>query len=740
MSRKRLGCVLCFLAWSLGVLYSETELRFSNVLTDNMVLQRDKDLSCWGWAKPGSEVEVMLTQSRDEVIAFVGEKALDRVTGRQPKIVEHEKIGKVRLSYIDESSRVLKTINRTIKAGQNGKWIVKLGSHGASYSPTFLAAKSEGTGIAIKNLLIGEVWIASGQSNMRWKGRANMWESEGLLPNAVRYASHQAGSSTPEDTIGYPVQWMKAEDGVAKTFSTIPYFFGKFLHERLKVPVGIINIAQGGSFSSEWCSREVLESANSPLISKSLKDYDQKAIDDPNFKGIRGPATLFNARLFPIRHLSVSGVIYLQGENEALSGTLVEYQKTFPGVIESYREALDRPDLPFGIISLQGMGAQKGYSISSYSIARSIHLQTHLKTPNTGYIVAHDIGGGIHPNYKRPLSERAVYWALRDVYGVLGSVKKTRVKDVIFEKEKAIISFEEVTLKNGEWTEPKTVTPRANNQAPISGFMIAGENQVWFPGVVGGSGELDGLTTLSISSPMVPKPAALRYGWEGWSRANLGPFYDPIPPYRSDDWPLLPKDELMSPDLDAMPLGEKRYLESHETKARMLELPLNEGVAISAKNLALRHASPKKMMLSMLTGVEGLLDHFQSEKYEEMTQEWAEKAFHTIPPRYWRRDRMNPTRLAKWSWLMERALRFDTFASDMEKSLGEKEVMAKLQNLKDAIEEFKGELEALPEENVMTRPEMLDKFLPLAEKEKERLLKKGVDLRTLEREMGRRPF
>ena len=738
MTPKR-RILLAALCLSVQVGLAAPPLRFAHIFNDNMVVQRDQDLSVWGWAKAGAEVEILLTQSREEAIAFAGKEALERVEHRRVTKKDNPKIPHVRIAYQEESPSRLVSIRGTVTANARGEWTTTLGTLKATFIPVFLAARSGTEGVAIQNLLIGEVWIASGQSNMRRGGRENLWESHGLLPNAVRYASHQARNSTPQETIEQPVIWNMAEDGIAQTFSSIPYFFGKFLHEQLKVPVGIINIAQGGSQSIEWCSRDVLEKADSPLISKMLADYDRKLKEDPDATGIIGPTNLYNARLYPIRHLNVAGVIYLQGETEALSNGLVAYQKTFPGVIQSYREALGNPDLPFGIIALQGMGSSDGYSIHSYSIARYIHLRTHKKTPHTGYIVSHDIGGGIHPNYKRPIAERAVYWALRDIYKVMNNVKKNLIKGVRFAGHQALVSFEEMELKDGRWVNPKPVWPQTNDQNDIGGFMIAGKDQVWFPGEIGGVGRLDGPTTLAISNPMVPKPVALRYAWEGWSKGNLGPFYDPIPPYRTDNWRLLPEDKLPEPGSEEAQ-GVKRYMDGHEVENRKLELPLEEGIAASAKNLALRYAHPKGGMLATTAAIEGLLDNFNAATFKDLTSGWSQKAMLTVPSRYYRRDRMTPTRRAKWSWLMERALCFDSFVDDMDSSLSSSEVKSALKDLKSDLERLKTALGKFPDPEVMSQADLVDRFLPMAKKEKERLEKEGVNLRKLETEMRRRPF
>jgi sialate O-acetylesterase len=731
-----LGLCLVLIA---EVVNAETQvLRFADVFTDNMVLQRDRDMVCWGWAKPGSTVEVLLTQSKDQAISFAGIDALKREEKNAKNRPSNPVIGKVRLTYIDDGPAAFKSVTKRAMADRAGRWEVRLGKHAASFTPTYLAARSGDERIAIKNLLIGEVWIASGQSNMAWGAtRDKMWENHGLIFNGIRYAKVGGDSYTPRETLSGG-GWIVCEDGAVAGLSTVPYLFGQYLHRRLKVPVGIINIAQGGSYAREWCDRARLEQMNSPTVNAQIAKLDQKVKQDPKAENGRGPATLFNARLYPLRHMAVAGVIYLQGENEALTGSLPQYGKTFPGVIASYRAAFGRPDLPFGIITLQGMGDASGMNTSSYAVARAIHQAVHRKTPNTGYIVAHDIGGGIHPNYKRPLAERAVYWALRDVYRVINRAQRQRIKQVTFDGGSALVEFESVELKDGKWTNAKAVLPRTNDQNYRAGFMIAGADRKWFPGRISvNEGEVVGFR---ISHPMVAKPVAVRYAWDGWSKANLGSWHDPIPPYRTDDWPIVASDEVYDPASGKPTPSELRYFRSNEANNRKLELPLQLAVTESYAQLTRRHAHPKAILLSTVGSIQELMQNFDVERYAQLAPDLRLRALHSIPVRYWRRDRYSPARRAKWGWLLERVIRLETLPRDMQQAVNKPAVKAKLAKLNQALSELHAELKKLPDAPAMTVDTMLDKVLPIMEAEKQRLTEQGIDMTKQKRELSKNPF
>lgn len=723
---------------SINNVNAQQALKFADIFTDNMVLQRGTDIKCWGWAKPGVDVEVMLTQSKEEVLAFVGKKALAQSEKETKTTDNNPKTGKVRIAYVEEDPIDFKTVTKTATADKDGLWEVKLGKQKASFTPKYLAAKSGDESVVLKNILIGEVWVASGQSNMSFGNtRDKMWENKGLIFNGLRFIDVSGDSYTPRESLASS-GWIECEDGKVQGLATIPYLFGQNLHRQLKVPVGIIKISMGGSYAREWCDRELLEKMDSPTVNEDIKEHDKKVKNDPSTRDSRGPSSLFNARFYPFRKLDVAGVIYLQGENEALCGDLPQYVKTFPGVIESYRKAMGKPDLPFGIITLQGMGSKKGLGQSSYSVAREIHQNVHKKKPNTGYVVAHDIGGGIHPSWKRPLAERAVYWALRDVYKVIDQAKKTQIKSVTFSNGEALVEFEQYELKDGKWVNPKPIIPGTNNQDRRAGFMIAGKDGEWFPGCI--SIQQEKPIGLIISNPMVKNPVALRYGWEGWSNANLGQWFDPIPPYRTDDWKIVEKDEIYNAQSDRLNPAQISYYKLNKNRNRELLLPLQMATEESKIKLTKRYAHPKEMLLETVRSMKKLVHNFDVESYNKLAPELRMLALHNIPCRYWRRDRYSPARRAKWGWYIERILRLENLPQDMKKTVTDPGVKAKLSELENALSGLEQELQKLPDAGKMDFDTMLDKILVVMEKEKERLSKEGVDMEKQKRALSKNRF
>jgi len=437
--------------------------------------------------------------------------------------------------------------------------------------------------------------------------------------------------------------------------------------------------------------------------------------------------------------MTVAGVIYLQGENEALSGDLPQYHKTFPGVIRTYREALSRPDLPFGIITLQGLGTREtGMRESAYATARAIHWDVHTRTHDTGYIVAHDVGGGIHPDWKRPVAERAVYWALRDVYKVVDSADRVRFKQATFKDGRAFVEFESTKLKDGEWVDPEIVKPPVNNQQPFAGFLIAGTNQVWYPGRIEVNDRSPGLL---ISHPFVPEPVAVRYAWDGYSPGNLGSWHDPVPPYRSDSWPLTGEDHLADVSTGEQSEAVTQYLEGHRLRNLMLENDLKVAVADSIVNLTKRHAHPKGILLDTVETMQALMTNTELKPYVQLSPELRQLALYNIALRYWgARDKFSPERRAKWGWLMERVILLDKLPAEMEEVLGNPEIAAKRERLKKDLTELQSDLEKLPAPEAMTVDEMLDKVFQVMEIEKQKLEKDGVDLNGRKEALTANPF
>lgn len=480
--------------------------------------------------------------------------------------------------------------------------------------------------------------------------------------------------------------------------------------------MGIVNIAQGGSFAREWCSREVLEKLGSPTVDAMLTEFaeKQKVAEAVSWRG--GPAELFNARFHPIRKLRVAGIIYMQGENESLCGALPQYPKTMPGVIRSYREALADGEIAFGIITLQGYG--------NYTVAREIHYKTHEKTPNTGYIVAHDIGGNIHPSWKRPLAERSVYWALRDVYKVIGG-RQLRFKGASFGDGKATVQFESVDIRDGKWSEPKPTKPWTNDQQRPAGFEIAGEDRVFYRASI-----LQGADGLILSHALVPEPVAVRYAWCGFPCGNLGSWSDPLPPFRTDNWPVMAEDAVVEAKEGELSPREKSYLASHARRNRAYEVDLELAVAEFYEKMIKRHAHPKGMMREAVKNMQGLMEVFDAEKAKEMAPALGRQALHKIPTRYWRREPYSPGRRAKWGWLIERVLLLPDLPGKMNDALKKKGLKEELAKVESALAGLQKEIEKLEDPEEMVFDEMLNEVLEVMEKEKKRLAEEeGIKVR-----------
>jgi len=591
-----LACIVLAVATA-----AAAEVRLANIFNDHMVLQRDKPVTVWGWADAGATVTVMLTSSRAEAVALAGEKALAREAPPAP--VTDEKPYRARITYAEENAPAFTTVRKTATADDAGLWTVTIDPLCASFAPKFLAAAAGGQGAAVGDVLVGEVWLCAGQSNMFYSGNTTGWlDNKGLLAGGVRYAhTGRANYFRPRADLAERATWRVCVEANTRGIPTIPYLFGKFLHRQLGVPVGVINAASGGAQGNYWCSLDELNKIDYPAIKdmmtaqnaaiaawddpagrkRVLEAYEaeyaaalaewQKQADAAKAAGKREPkgkpehrpptrpkfkslgSFLYNARIVPAGRMAIRGFLYLQGEQQVLTWAIPQYAHTFPAVIRSFRAAFGDETLPFGIISLQGASHTKGNrpeldSVDRASIIREMHYYTHLATPHTGFICAHDVGLGLHPNYKRPVAERAVFWAMRDVYKAVED-NHMSLKKVTFGNGVAQVHLQRVaTIRKRNRKTGKTEVTYENRPArfaawsssdtfPMSGFVIADADRRWYPAAIRIVKEPAGV--LEVYSDLVPEPAAVRYGWGNYPHANLGDWHDPLPPFRTDNWPLV---------------------------------------------------------------------------------------------------------------------------------------------------------------------------------------------------------
>ena len=481
-------------------------LKIAAVFTDHAVLQRDKPVPVWGWADTGAEVTV----------EFAGQK-------------------------------------KTAKADAGGKWQVKLDALKASAEAAELKASAgEGNAVVLKDILVGEVWLGSGQSNMALTvGKANNYEQEQAaanLPNVRMFKEDSNGAPTAQaDAKG---EWLVCAPDKVGGFSAALYFFGREIHKTLGVPVGLINSSVGGTPIEAWIAEDVQKAVPEAAAAlaeapgrvspeAALANY-QKALArwevlnkkalaagkeaprkprDPSAVRARKSDTggLFNGKIAPLIPYAIRGAIWYQGEANSRPEKARFYQYQLPLLIKDWRSRWGY-EFPFAWAQLPNFGV-KG---SDWPTIREAMLKT-LSVPNTGMGINIDIGEekNIHPKNKQEVGRRLSLWALGTVYGQkVASTSGPLPAGHDVGNGKIVLGFSHadggLVAKGGE----------------LKGFVVAGDDKQWKPAQAKIEGD-----KVVVSSAEVAKPVAARYAWENWPDCNL---YNgaglPASPFRTDDW------------------------------------------------------------------------------------------------------------------------------------------------------------------------------------------------------------
>lgn len=488
-----LGLMLCMSTAATG--WSQVSL--PNVFSDHMVLQRNQPNKVWGKAKAGEKVTV--------------------------------KIG-------DQ--------NHAATADSAGMWQVMLSPLAVGGTHTLEISGAKNT-IRIVDVLVGEVWVCSGQSNMAWKvSNAYDPDLEALAANypQIRMINFpQVG--TQEPVWEHPQsQWMVCSPQTVPNFSAVGYFFGRQLHETLDIPIGLINNAWGGSAAEAWISRSELEKAGNysallkraddsaqqyeQLASKAQKsEEDNKQIESlkRQLSGNQRPANIYNGVLKSHVGYGIRGAIWYQGESNA--GRAYQYRDLFPLMISSWRKEWGQGDFPFYWVQLADyMQEQSEPKESAWAELREAQTMTMSKLKNTGEAVIIDIGEGkdIHPKNKVDVGRRLARLALDNDYGFDIASRSPRYKSMEKADGKLVLTFEHV---DEGWRPFDTAEP--------VGFAIAGEDKkfVWATAKILKDGRIE------VSSKDVANPVAARYAWGDNPVSNM---FDganlPLTPFRTDDW------------------------------------------------------------------------------------------------------------------------------------------------------------------------------------------------------------
>ncbi|TWT89193.1 sialate O-acetylesterase [Neorhodopirellula pilleata] len=492
--------------WLLGFVGSaQAELQLPSIFGDSMVIQRDQKVHVWGWTNPGQEVTAQL-----------GDRS-----------------GKATAS---DSGRFDLMIN-PLPAGGPYELVIN-----ADEQKVFT------------DVLVGEVWVCSGQSNMAWPIQsANDADLEMLSANfpEIRLISvPQVGTQEPQRD--FEGSWKAATPESVADFSAVGFLFGRRLHQVLDVPIGLIDNAWGGSSAEAWIPRDVLEKDGKydGLLAdwdQRMANYDYQAIvadwetkhrkwvadgrkgnpprrprDDS--AGNHRPANIYNGVLLPTIGYTMRGVIWYQGESNA--SRAYQYRDLFPLMIQTWREKWSQGDFPFYWVQLADFRAETDQPTDSdWAELREAQTMTMTRLANTGQAVIVDIGEGrdIHPRNKQIVANRLARWALAKDYGYDIVHQSPTFADVQFDGKQATLTFDYVGA--GLYT--------FDVNEPI-GFAIAGEDRVFHTA----DAKLVGKNKIIVSSTEVPEPVAVRYAWADNPVSNVQSRDGlPLTPFRTDQWP-----------------------------------------------------------------------------------------------------------------------------------------------------------------------------------------------------------
>ncbi len=465
---------LCCAIVALIGLTANAKVKLPQFFSDNMVLQQQTECNIWGWTEPGQKVVVN--------------------TSWDKKIL-------------------------TATARKDGRFDVKVQTPeaGGPYQITF----RDGDDFILNNVMVGEVWICSGQSNMEmlmkgYKAQPVEGAVEELLSckdNGLRlfYGKRLASLEPQQDLAG---SWQEANTASVREFSATAYFFGKALRKTLGVPVGLICTAFGGSACEAWMKADWLKAF--PKVQQTITEEDVKKLQQ------RCPTALYNGQLSPLVGYGIRGAIWYQGEDNVPRYDF--YAPLLSRMIQGWRAEWKQGDFPFYYCQI----APFDYSVTDWALYNSALLreqqqQVETMVPNCRMAVLLDTGikDVIHPRKKRQAGERLAILALANTYDVKGLPDFAKYKEVEFRNDTAVVAFD----RSKEWVY-------FENGATSQNFEVAGSDKVFHPA----SKVWVNRNRVYVVCNEVKQPAAVRYAWRDWVVGDLMHDGLPVSSFRTDNW------------------------------------------------------------------------------------------------------------------------------------------------------------------------------------------------------------
>lgn len=453
------------------------DVKLPAIVSSNMVLQRNTTVVLWGWADAKEKISI-------------------------------------------EASWQENVLN--VEADKEGNWRMEIKTTN-SKDPQTISIKSASSDISLENILFGEVWLCSGQSNMQqpvtgYNGQPTFGSSMAVAhasnPNLRLFTVERVGSKKPETDVEIYIPWEEASPERVAGFSAVAYFFGQQLQEILDVPVGMIHTSWGGSSVQAWISKEVISGYQEVNLANVDISEGTNHI----------PTALYNAMIHPLIPYTIQGALWYQGESNRLEPQ--KYTELFPAMVKDWRARWGIGDFPFYYVQIAPYWYNDFDAFATAensAFIREAQLQCLDLIPNSGMAVTMDIGDDycIHPPKKKEVADRLLFNALNQTYAYITVDYAGPIYQSLEEKEGGILlKFE--NAETGVFAYDK-----------LEGFEIAGADKVFYPADASVSGRMDVL----VKSDNVPEPVAVRYAWSNWIEGTL---FDtsllPASSFRTDDW------------------------------------------------------------------------------------------------------------------------------------------------------------------------------------------------------------
>jgi sialate O-acetylesterase len=451
----------------------QAAVKLPAVIGSNMVLQRDQPVPLWGWDEKGTEVTVTIGESK-----------------------------------------------ASAKADADGKWMVRLPALKAGGPHTVTITGTDT--VKLENVLVGEVWFCSGQSNMEWTVKASLNPQQEIAAGNHPKIRHIKIPHTPAETPQTDVKsdgWKVCSPETVADFTAVGYFFGRSLQEKLDVPIGLIGCNWGGTRIEPWTPPQGFKAVPALKdIADNLDKFPQK-----NAQGAinhQSALALYNGMVHPLVPYGIKGAIWYQGESNNGEGML--YHEKMKALISGWRSVWGKEDLPFGFVQL---ASYKYGNSPPTNLAGIWEAQTAtLAVPHTGMAVTVDISDvkDIHPKNKQEVGKRLSLWALAKVYGKSDLVYSGPIyKSMKVDGNKIRLAFDHV---GGGLA--------ARDGQPLTWFKVAGEDKNF----VEAEAKVEG-NEVVVSSQSVEKPVAVRFAWDQIAEPNLSNKEGlPASPFRTDKW------------------------------------------------------------------------------------------------------------------------------------------------------------------------------------------------------------